>query len=223
MDKISDSKYNPQKYHRRSIRLKDYDYSQAGAYFVTICVKEKKPGFGNIQKGKMMLSPFGKIAYRCWKQIPSYFDLVKLDTFLIMPNHFHCILFLNVGARFIVPYNKEGFDKSNPYIRNNPMVSNPTTLGKIIRFFKAKTTHQVRNIANFKYFQWQRNYYEHVVRNENELNLIRQYILYNPLQWQYDRENPEHIQDKSYENQWGDFEEILYGKICIISKSDIPV
>ncbi len=201
-----------EKHHRRSIRLKDYDYSHSGAYFVTICMKEMKCILGKIQNGKMRLSRIGRIIHQYWEEIPNHFDSVKLDVFVVMPDHLHGILFLNVGARFIVPYNKEGFDKSNPYIKNNPMAVDRITLGKIIRFFKAKTTHKIRNFTNFDHFQWQRNYYEHVIRNENELNRILEYVLYNPLQWQFDRGNPEYIHDKNYDVQWTDFERLIYGK-----------
>jgi putative transposase len=174
MDKIL-SKCNPEKHHRRSIRLKEYDYSTPGAYFVTICVNDNRCLFGKVKSGKVVLSRVGKFVYQCWREIPYHFDSVKLVIFAIMPNHFHSILFLDVGARFIVP--KMGFDKSNPYIKNNPMVLTQPTLGKIIISFKAKTTHQIRKYTKFNNFQWQRNYYEHIIRNEEKLNLIREYIL----------------------------------------------
>jgi REP element-mobilizing transposase RayT len=214
MNKIFDKEYNPVKYHRRSIRLKEYDYSSPGAYFVTICTQRGENIFGKISHRKINLGKFGKIVKSTWLDLPKHYPNIRIDVFSIMPNHFHGILFLDVGARFIVPKIKEklGFDKSNPYIKNNPMVSDRTTLGKIIRFFKAKTTYQIRNLTNLHYFQWQRSYYEHVIRNEEKLNLIRQYILYNPLQWQYDQENPEHIQDKGYQEEWGDFERLIFGK-----------
>jgi REP element-mobilizing transposase RayT len=179
---------------------------------------------GKIQNSKVKLSPIGEVVYRCWKEIPNHFNMVKLDVFTVMPNHFHAILFLEVGARFIVPKIKEksGFDKSNPYIKNNPMALNQPTLGKIIRSFKAKTAHQIRKYIKFNHFQWQRNYYEHVIRNEEELNLIRRYILYNTLQWQYDRENPEHVQDKGYQDEWGDFERKIFGE-DIMQQARMPV
>jgi len=138
-----------EKHNRQSIRLKEYDYSTPGAYFVTICMKEMKCILGKIQNGRMRLSRIGRIIHRYWEEIPNHFDSVKLDVFVVMPNH---------------------------------------------------------------YFQWQRNYYEHIVRNEDGLNRIREYILYNPLQWQSDRENPEYIQDKNYDVQWADFEKLIYGK-----------
>jgi hypothetical protein len=118
-----------------------------------------------------------------------------------------------------VQLNAPTVNTSNFYSSISPKQN---TLSVIIRTFKAAVTTYCRK-SKYHFFNWQRNYYEHVIRNEEKLNLIREYVLNNPLQWLYDRENPEHIQDKSYEDQWGDFEEILYGKICIISKSDIPV
>lgn len=227
------------KHNRRSIRLKGYDYSQTGAYFITICVHDKKCLLGVTEEdNSVTLSPIGKFVYHCLNQIPDRFDSVELDEFVIMPNHIHAIIIINndnegamerrnstVGARFIALHKykpddpsyrkpgieKPGFDESNHYIKNNPMLSNPATLGKIMRFFKAQTTHMIRNVGNYSYFQWQRNYYDHIARNENELNRIREYIIYNPMKWQYDRENPDHITCNNNDNI-NQIEEIIYGK-----------
>lgn len=212
MDKNFSSTYGPVKHYRHSIRLKGYDYSQKGAYFVTIYIHRGRCLFGQIQNGYTLLTAYGQAAEKCWFEIPEQFKDVELDKFVIMPNHIHSILFLNVGARFIVP-DKLGLDKSSPYIGNNPMTLNQITLGKIVRFFKAKTTHKIRNAKNFPRFQWQRNYYEHIIRTEDELNRIREYTLNNPLQWQFDRENPRRTPDNAYEDQWGHLEETLYGKM----------
>ena len=97
------------------------------------------------------------------------------------------------------------------------MLSNPATLGKIIRFFKAQATHMIRNVGNYTNFQWQRNYYDHIVRNENELNRIREYITYNPMKWQYDIENPDHSTGNKDDNV-DQIEEIIYGKKTIQNK-----
>ena len=209
-DVIYHAQCDPTKHHRRSIRLKGYDYSRKGAYFVTIRIHGKRYLFSRIQNGQTFLTKYGHTAEKCWCEIPGQFKDVELDKFVIMPNHIHGVLFLYVRAPFIVPSvgaqfiapNKLGLDKSSPYIKNNPMVLNETTLGKIIRSFKARTTHQIRNVTNLLRFKWQRNYYEHIIRNEDELNKIREYIQANPLKWQFDRENPDRIEDKVYQDQW---------------------
>ncbi len=189
MDKISDK----EKHHRRSIRLRDFDYSRPGAYFITICIHKGKSILGKILDGKINLSKFGKIVKSTWLDLPKYYPNIRIDVFTIMPNHFHGIIFI-VGAGL------------KPAPTKYP-------LSEIIRGFKTFSSRRINEMRHMPGIPvWQRNYYEHVVRNENELNLIREYILYNPLQWQYDRENPESVPDDNYKNQWGGFEEMLYEK-----------
>ncbi len=201
--------HRTEKHHRRTIRLKGYDYSQIGYYFVTICTANRSLYFEDAE--------MRRIAEDCWLGIPKHFNNVVLDEYVIMPNHIHGIIILNdVAARFIVPNGSQsrgsaddkskksggathgelgdrlGFDKSNRYrIKNNPMRTEKHTLGKIIRFYKAKTTHVIRNIKKLGSFAWQRNYYEHIIRNDKELYRIREYIQNNPLNWDLDRENPD--------------------------------
>ena len=173
-------------YHRRSIRLKDYDYSQSGAYFVTICTRNRECFFGDIEDGGMVLSDVGKIVQSVWKALPNRFPSIGLDTHVMMPNHIHGII--TVGEQFIAPNlntmitnNKESFDKD--------VMNHAPTLGEILRTFKAISTRVVRK-DNLNEFAWQRNYYEHIIRNEQSLNRIRQYIAENPLRWAHDKENP---------------------------------
>jgi len=207
MNRISNNKSDPGKHQRRSIRLKDYDYSQAGAYFVTICMKDMKCILGKIQNGKVRMSRIGRIIYQCWVEIPDHFDSVKLDVFVVMPNHLHGIVHITDDCRG-VQLNAPAKNAPNFYSSISPRRK---TLSVIIRTFKAAVTTYCQKSRIQSSF-WQRNYYEHVVRNEDELNRIREYVLYNPLQWQYDRENPECIQDNDYEKQWGDFEEKIFGE-----------
>lgn len=191
-------KYNPEIHHRRSIRLMDYDYSDFGFYFVTICTFKRELYFDNLK--------IKKIVELYWKQIPNNFKDVKLNTFIVMPNHLHGIIIIkNVRARFIAPnvdiaqnaVYHTGFDKSNPYNwhqKYNPMLSRKPILGKIIRYYKAKTTHKIRkSIGEKDYFAWQRNYYEHIIRNQKELNQIRDYIINNPKNWDQDTNNPKNF------------------------------
>ena len=200
--------YNSEKHHRRSIRLKGYDYSLAGTYFVTICVKERKCVFGDVQNSNVVLSPIGEIVYQCWNEIPNNFNSVKLYVFIVMPNHLHGIVVMTNDCSRGVQLNAPTRNASNFYGLISPKQK---TLSVIIRTFKAAVTTLCRK-NNYHFFELQRNYYEHIVRNEDELNRIREYIINNPLQWQFDKENPNRIQDNTYDNQWSHFEEGIYGK-----------
>ena len=162
-------KYNPDIHHRRSIRLKGYDYSREGAYFITVCTKDKEWLFGDVINGEMQLNDIGNVALQCWKDIPKHFPNVVLDEFIVMPNHIHGIVIFNVGAK------------------NISLLQHGTTMtiGSVIRGFKIGITKWAR--ANgASHSPWQRNYYEHIIRNETELNKIREYIINNPVNWETD-------------------------------------
>ena len=189
-------KYDPNKHHRRSIRLKEYDYSQSGAYFITLCAFNRECLFGNIVDVKMRLSPIGKIALRCWQEIPRHAPHVQLDEFVIMPNHIHGILMwfdnesFGRGVQLNAP---TGATVSQQHAPTRTTISPPTnTLSVIVRTYKAAVTTLSRQNGH-GYFRWQRNYYEHIIRSERDMNTIRQYIVNNPLQWSLDEENPDHI------------------------------
>ncbi|MFQ5713870.1 MAG: transposase [Candidatus Scalinduaceae bacterium] len=199
-------KLNPVLHHRRSIRLKDYDYSQQGGYFVTICARNRELLFGRIAEEKMLLNDAGKFANKCWLEIPEHFLHVTLDEFIVMPNHIHGIIIIdtmgNVGVQNFEPLHKQ--NKYQQII--------PKSIGSIIRGFKIGVTKWFRKNTNI-YNVWQRNYYEHIFRNEDGLNRIRECIINNPIQWQFDRENPHNIIDKTYHANWSKIEELIYGKI----------
>ena len=153
---------------RKTIRLRDYDYSQAGAYFVTICTYNKECLFGNIIDGDIVLSPMGKIAYKFWLEIPLHFKSIKLDEFIIMPNHIHGIILITDqgrGVKFNAPTRT-----NNYYSRISPQKD---TLPVIIRTYKSVVTHYGKQ-NGYEYFKWQRAYYEHVIRNEDDLNQVRE-------------------------------------------------
>ena len=161
---------------RNSIRLKEFDYSAEGAYFVTICVQDQKCIFGKIIDGRMELNDVGMTVEKCWNEISKHFHHVKSYEFIVMPNHVHGILFIihAVGAKNLSPLRT---------------VSNPCgtskTIGSIIRGFKIGVTKWMRCNNKIRDI-WQRNYYEHIIRNENDLNSIREYIMNNPQQWEKD-------------------------------------
>ncbi len=176
--------FDPKIHHRRSIRLKGYDYSLPGAYFVTICTQNKICLFGNVNNEEMALNDFGRIVQMVWDELPVHYQFIKLDTFIIMPNHVHGIIGL-VGA---------GLKPA------------PTGLPEIVRGFKtfsARYINKTRNTPGISL--WQRNYYEHIIRNPEELNRIREYIVNNPLKWHLDRENPNGIPDEEEKKFWEDF------------------
>ncbi|MFH1077119.1 MAG: transposase [Pseudomonadota bacterium] len=177
-------KYDPNNHHRRSIRLQEYDYSQTGAYFVTICTKNRECLFGNISNGTMVLNDTGRIVQKCWNEIDEHFPHITLDEFIVMPNHAHGILLINKALNTTV--RAKNFSPL-PQMRQPHGTSK--TIGSIIRGFKIGVTKWIRK-NNATHDVWQRNYYEHIIRNDNELNLIRQYIIINPSQWESDKENP---------------------------------
>lgn len=177
--------------NRQSIRLKNYDYSQSGLYFVTICTENRENLFGEIVDGKMILNIVGNMIEKLWNKIPERFDTVELDKFQIMPNHVHMVIQI-VGAGFIPARNNPAREQTRATTRVAPTT---VVLGDIIGAFKSLTTHEyILNIKNngWKPFDkrlFQRNYYEHIIRTENDLNKIREYIINNPSMWDRDRNN----------------------------------
>lgn len=162
---------------RRSIRLKEFDYSQPGSYFVTMVTHQRKCLFGEVVEGNVQLSEAGTIVSEMWRGLPERFPNVLADLFVVMPNHIHVVV--DVGAQFIAPGGVGEEDAMN----------RAPTLGQVIRTVKAASTHRIRQSSDLAVV-WQRNYYEHVIRDEQSLNRIRQYILDNPLRWEIDPENP---------------------------------
>lgn len=167
---------------RRSIRLPHYDYARCGAYFVTICVHNRIALFGRIVGSDVCLNEFGQLVCSEWQRTPVVRPNVELDEHVIMPNHLHGIVKIMQPGRGVLPYAHCG--------PGSPSQS----LGAIVRGFKAATTKYINEIRQTPGARvWQRNYYEHVIRNEKELERIREYIANNPAQWALDRENPEAV------------------------------
>jgi REP element-mobilizing transposase RayT len=211
--------------HRRSIRLKEYDYAQPGAYFVTIVSYQRKILFGQIIAGKMMLNQVGEIVDQTWLDIPKHFPNSCCDNYVIMPNHIHGIIeifdgpYVNhtqdtneiiyngpVGARHASPQPNQ-IHNINPIINDElvgathesplPLTQSgpkPKSIGAIIGQFKAtvsKQLHQSGVLTQKKI--WQRNYYEHIIRDEDDYQQIAEYIELNPINWEYDNENPTNL------------------------------
>lgn len=175
--------FDSTKQHRRSVRIKGYDYSAPGAYFVTICTGNRECFFGEIVNGRMHLSVIGATAELCWREIPNHFPHVNLDAFIVMPNHVHGILnWYGESGRGLI--NQTPADAKWIMMKNNAV-----PLGKIVRHYKARTTKKIHD-SGFPEFLWQRNYHEHIIRNEKELSRIQEYIICNPLQSASDEENP---------------------------------
>jgi REP element-mobilizing transposase RayT len=185
-------RYDPLRHHRRSIRLRGHDYAAEGAYFVTFCTHERECILGEIKKGAMVLSNVGLIALECWLEVPTHFPNATLDKFVIMPDHMHGILILKdcalVGVQSIEPRRK----------LNQYQKIIPGSLSSIIRSYKAAVTRLCRR-QGIPQFQWQRNYYEHIVRDGHDLDRIQKYIADNVSKWSENREKPENDPRNSIE------------------------
>ena len=194
------NKYNPQKHHRRSIRLQGYDYSQEGLYFITICCQDRTHLFGEIVDGKMILNSYGEIAQKEWRNTSAIRDNVLLHEFVVMPNHFHSIIEIK-------------FQKGNNEI--GKFQSPSQTVGAIIRGYKIATIKKIKDFMLFSerdnfstgelqfaptaptaptekikeldFKIWQRNYYEHIIRNDQSYERISDYIRDNPKRWNEDK------------------------------------
>ena len=230
-------KYNPNIHHRRSIRLKGYDYSQAGLYFITICCNKRKCRFGKIENDEMILNEYGTIAYNEWVKLSERFTNFELDVFQIMPNHMHGIILLNefVGAGFTPAQNnndehiaragvtptQNNNDEHNVRAGFTPTQNNddehnvragftPTqnanvattvnekgqpqgapTIGDIVGAYKSLTANNCLEIYKSKHEMmgklWQRNYHEHIIRNQQSYHTISNYIINNPAKWAKDK------------------------------------
>jgi REP-associated tyrosine transposase len=186
LGKKMSQKFDPEKHHRRSIRLKGYDYTQPGGYFITLVTYKRECLFGEIINGEMKLSDSGHIASACWKDIPNHFPNVELGTFVIMPNHVHGIIILNNGVDAQASARRGTIDRAPTEQFGKPVVGSIPT---IIRTFKAAVTRRIGHELKTTGI-WQRNYYEHIIRDDKESDRIHRYIVSNPIMWESDNENP---------------------------------
>ena len=175
------------KKNRRSIRLTEYDYSQHGAYHVTICVNQKENRLGRVDDGEMILNDLGRIAHQGWQWLPEIFPVAAVDVFCVMPNHTHAII-------RIKPVSGRGVLQNAPTmgLQNAPAndTIKPKPLGRLVGAYKTHTTVEINkqlNTPGIKF--WQRNYYERIIRNEREYTAVWEYIENNPVNW---------IEDENY-------------------------
>ena len=174
---------------RRNMRLPGYDYSQSGAYFVTICSFRRMPIFGRISDREVVLSAEGRIVREEWLRTEIIRKEITLDEFVIMPNHFHGIVIIEKSSSESASVGAHGHA---PQPRDHaPLRRSPRSLGSLVARFKGSATRQVRTKRADPIFKvWQRNYYEHIVRDDIELNRLRRYINENPLRWSQDQYYP---------------------------------
>jgi putative transposase len=255
------STFDPVMHHRRSIRLIGYDYTSEGAYFITACVRDRECMLGAVRNGETELLALGEIVARSWDQLPQVFPSVKLDAFIVMPNHFHGIIVVtdfagatshkdsmrvlavaqvdaddvgatlavahtdadDVGATLAVAHTDADDVGATLAVAQSGAIAQdqdragarpaPTKpkLGDVVGAFKSSCVTEwlryiKRNNLNAVGKFWQRNYYEHIVRDESDLDRIREYIAMNPVRWELDRENPHRracLHDWSVdENRW---------------------
>jgi putative transposase len=193
--------YDLQKHQRHSIRLKGYDYTRAGAYFVTICAQGRAEIFGNIVNGDMDLNPFGHIVQTAWFDLPRHYPHIQLDVFCVMPNHVHGIIILDeppvgAGLKGKAIWLDEEMSRKESTLENNKTrpydhVPKRHPLSEIVRAFKSFSARRINGVRKTRGLPvWQRNYYETIIRNENHYNHIRAYILDNPRRRQEDQLHP---------------------------------
>jgi REP element-mobilizing transposase RayT len=202
--------YNPEKHHRRSIRLKGHDYTREGAYYFTICCHQRRCLLGESNDGVMHLNLAGATVKAVWNSLPHHFPLIELDAFVVMPNHVHGIIVisdsvgnrspnLNCRGEAFVPRCNDTprqFPSTNasPFPGCNdtspPRGTQSGSIGAILQNFKSVATRRVNRITRNSGTLWQRNYHEEIIRNEKAYENIRRYIVENPLSWDEDEENP---------------------------------
>lgn len=184
-------------HNRRSMRLQSWDYANSAAYFVTLCVEDRRCLFGEIADDVMRLHDFGQIAEGCWVAIPAHFPHIELDAFVVMPNHVHGILLIvsDAPTNDVTVNDGRGAALLRPYdsVRKLHQISvQPGSLGAIVRSYKSAVAKQINQLRNTPSATvWQRNYHDRIIRNQRELEATRKYIEDNPMQWALDEETPD--------------------------------
>jgi len=201
--------FDPEKHHRRSIRLKGYDYSRAGMYFITICVQNRLHLFGAVNNGKMLLNDTGRMVEKWYFELENKYPDKKCHDMVVMPNHFHCVVEnINIRDGNDASIDINGLSVTDAHItdahvgtslRGRPYgVDNKrfgATIGDAMDWFKTMTTNEyIRGVKQFGWQRfdkklWQRNYYEHIIRNDHSFERISKYIQNNPCVWGNDKFN----------------------------------
>jgi REP element-mobilizing transposase RayT len=197
--------YDPEIHHRRSLRLRGYDYSQPGSYYVTLCTQGKEHLFGQIVEGEMRRNEWGDHVARCWEWLGQQYPYIDLDEWTVMPNHLHGIIVITdrrggsrtapTNTRLIVGRGGSRTAPTNTRLivgrgasRSAPTKRKP--LGRLVGAFKTVSTDDINQLRGTPARPlWQRDFYDHIIRNEDELNKIREYIRTNPLRWASDPDN----------------------------------
>jgi putative transposase len=201
--------FDPAVHHRRSIRLKHFDYTMPGAYFVTICASEGEMLFGEIGGGQMRMNELGQMVHDVWHAMPKHYAAIKVDAFVVMPNHVHGVIWIVGAGPRARPQSEirqqqgragavRGWPEGPaPKLGGQAQGPAPTiSLPDAVHRFKSLTTARYRQGVGAGHWPscgsvlWQRNYYEHIIRDDKEVNRIREYILANPQRWRQDPENP---------------------------------
>ena len=194
---------------RKSNRLKHYNYSENGYYYITTCTKDKMPYFGDVKDEKMVLNQNGNVAQYYWQEIPNHYENLQLDEYIIMPNHLHGIIIISnskrtergteqrtermTGQRTERMTEQRTERCSVPTSENICTVKIAGLLSTVVRTYKTFVTRVLRNKFQIPEFSWQRSFYDHIIRDENSLNKIREYIITNPLRWDLKNKNIENL------------------------------
>ncbi len=198
-------KYNHEIHHRHSMRLEGFDYASPGYYFITICTQNRECLFGNISQGILLLNDAGEMVKKEWTNLTQRFSHILLDEFVIMPNHLHGIIYIR---------GDQAFRAINNYFKNHvkiiitdliePTSGTPkNSISRIIQGFKSiSTVNYIESVRTnycppFEKHLWQKNFYDHIIRNMEELKEIRGYIMNNPLNWESDEDNPLNLKKKN--------------------------
>jgi putative transposase len=221
-------------YHnRKSIRFRGYDYSLPGAYFITVCFHDfKHKLFGNVVGGNMVENNYGIIVRQCWNNLPAHYPHIQLNEFIIMPNHVHGIIVIrhsaSVGARSSRPDLPRSsrpisvpdmsvlseMGRDNPVGRDNHAPTRAPTLGTIVAYFKYQSTKQINAIRQHGIEKiWQRNYYDHIIRDDKSRYFIRQYIRNNPANWSTDSEHHLNNEIDKFDHGGGEWDASDDGRI----------
>ena len=186
---------------RKPLRLPGYDYAHPGAYFLTICSHRRLPLFGEAFEDRMRLNAFGQAVQACWAELPQHFPHVELDAFIVMPNHVHGVILIHdLGRQNAAPENV-GATHASP-LPKRASGPRPRSLASIAGSLKSAATRRINQLRGTPGAPvWQRNYYEHIIRDEAALNRIRAYIQTNPQRWHFDVENPARLATDDFD-QW---------------------